>query len=51
MSFLYSLLGVIAYGAEVTQFDVIVYNAEIPTVLAQPECHGADVAPSSAPVV
>jgi hypothetical protein len=33
MSFLDPLLGVIAYGAEVTQLGVIDYGAEIPSTL------------------
>jgi hypothetical protein len=35
MSFLNSLLGVIAYGAEVTQLGFIGYGAEVRAALAQ----------------
>jgi hypothetical protein len=37
MSFLDLLLGVIVYGAEVTQLDAIGYGAEVRAALAQPE--------------
>jgi hypothetical protein len=36
MSFLNFLLGVIAYGAEVTQLGAIGYGAEVRVALAQP---------------
>ena len=61
MSFLDPLLGVIAYGAEVTHLgaigygaevthlDVIGYGAEVCAALPQPRRRGADVAASSAP--
>jgi hypothetical protein len=35
MSFLDPLLGAVAYGAEVTQLDVIGYGAEVRAALAQ----------------
>jgi hypothetical protein len=34
MSFLDPLLGVIAYGAEVTQLDVVGYGVEVRAVMA-----------------
>jgi hypothetical protein len=49
MSFLDSLLGAIAYGAEVTHLGAIGYGAEVRATLAQPERRGANVVPSSAP--
>jgi hypothetical protein len=49
MSFLNPLLGAIVYGAEVTQLGAISYGAEVRAALAQPECCGAEMAPSSAP--
>jgi hypothetical protein len=49
MSFLDPLLGVIAYGAEVTHLGAIAYGAEVRAALAQPGRRVADVAPSSAP--
>jgi hypothetical protein len=44
MSFLDSLLGALAYGADVTQLDAIVYGTETPAILAQPRRRGVDVA-------
>jgi hypothetical protein len=49
MSFLYPLLGAIAYGAEVTHLGAIGYGAEVRAALPQPRRRGADVAASSAP--
>jgi hypothetical protein len=49
MSFLDPLLGVIAYGAEVTHLGAIGYGAEVRATLAQPERRGVNVVPSSAP--
>jgi hypothetical protein len=49
MSLLDPLLGVIAYGAEVTHLGAIAYDAEVRVALAQTRRRGADVAPSSAP--
>jgi hypothetical protein len=49
MSLLDSLLGAIAYGAEVTHLGALGYGAEVRVALAQPRRRGADVAPSSAP--
>jgi hypothetical protein len=37
MSFLDSLLGAIAYGAEVTQLGAIGYGAEVRAALAHPD--------------
>jgi hypothetical protein len=45
------LLGVIAYGAEVTQLGAIGYGAEVRDASAQPGRRGVDVAPSSAPQI
>jgi hypothetical protein len=37
------LLGVIAYGAEASQLDVIGYGTEVRAVLTQPERLGAEL--------
>jgi hypothetical protein len=47
MSFLNLLLGIIGYGAELTQLGAIGYGAEVRA--AHNGCRGVDVAPSSAP--
>lgn len=44
MSFLDYLLGVIVYGADVTQFSAIAYDVEVPAVLVQSRRRGVDVA-------
>jgi hypothetical protein len=53
MSFLDSLLGAIANGAEVTQLGAIGYGAEVRVTLAQTGTswhrRGTDMEPSSAP--
>jgi hypothetical protein len=43
MSIFYSLLGALAYGADVTQLDTIVYGTETPAILAQPRRRAAHI--------
>jgi hypothetical protein len=45
MSFLDPLLGVIAYGAEVTQLGAIAYGAEVRDALAQTDIVALSLAP------
>jgi hypothetical protein len=42
-------LGAIGYGAEITHLGAIGYGAEVRVALAQPSRRNADVPPSSAP--